>query len=1096
MRHSPVSEFSSRIHDNQKLDGLLHLWRQTCRGMIERAVGWLHTGERAALRGSKKKFRSRRHLHSAFWSHGAGNIDLPSWWMLFLQNTGSAQEPFSSKRNETPTSALSGGLQEIFLDFLYPVHTLALIRRLKRSTNAQHRAAQNIKHSSRSYTSIAEDFINGVKAVGTATEARAQDIPTSPSEAPQPGDAIRRGIDEMLDSKDQTWIYDELWQSYQALLEMSQSLSPQELIKMLRCLGTSKRTIDVERAVALFDSIPVTQRRAIHYSYAVSAALSLKDLDTAVDIHREALARINGSIGTAAVLRYTVQHEKWQLAIETWHAYWVDRLHYYTRPDIWTGVNALSLPDLMEKAISAADFAILTAESSQDENAVAARDFALELIKQVFCNRNTNINIHKHWLLVRKAKNLDASDMTTQMMALEQLLSVNSREHGHRALSLYRSLRKERTFVPSTGLLSLVTRRLLAESKNCPAMLMIIEDWRTYHQKLPAGTAIDVAKVFAQLGQLEPLQDLFRDFCSTHGRPTGFAWYHILLFVHNRRADPEGVVRAFNDFQKDFRFKPTVRAWNYVIGTFSRVGDVDGALSWFNKLLESELRPDSRTYSLLMSLYAKRGDWETVYDFYQQSKVDGIKTSMLMIDSLVLANINDEKLAEAEQLVKEALHMDLEGSRTFMWTILLNAYALRNEVEKVSELHKQMQDSGVASDGMTYAALMTSLTITKIPEAAYKILDKIMPRARIKRTSLHYAIVMGGYLATQNYGKIFEIYKHMLTRNLSPTMSTQNILLRAAASVDKAKQDSEKDPEIQTELVRALQTFEQTISNLDPTELAASEPRKFVGPNPLNESFSSTYFEYLIFLYGKDAAFAKVTELYERYISTSARFSNRDVEASPPIRLLSALMVAHLRAGDHEEVERCWYLALDKCEKLACRAKAVTSEPGWVLHSRRLIMNIPLRHYISSLGEQGRIDDLISTINQLHFSGFALNSPNWNHYIQQLAQSPEPRHQLLAFEVCERELISNWPGWHILGDPNYVQIKFRAMMKNTLLLPNLKMPAYLTLVHLAAVYLQAKQGIRLTPPLHFIRVAPKTVDALSNMPRMADRHQISLLRGG
>ena len=1064
--------------------------------MIERAVGWLHTGQRAALRGSKKNFRSRRHLHSAFWSHGAGNIDLPSWWMLFLQNSGSAQEPCSSKRHEIPTSALSSGLQEIFLDFLYPVHTLALIRRLKWSTNAQNRAAQNIKHCSRSYTSIAADFINGAKAVGTATEGRAQDVPTrSSSETLQTGDAIRRGINKMLDSKDQTWIYDKLWQSYQTLLEMSQSLPPQELIKMLQCLGTSKRTIDVERAVALFDSIPVTQRRATHYSYAVSAALSLKDLDTAVDIHREALARINGSIGTAAVLGYSVQHEKWQLAIDIWHAYWVDRLHYYTRPDIWTEVNAMSLPDLMEKVISASDFAISTAESSQDESAVAARDFALELIKQVFCNQNTNTNVHIHWQLVQTAKNLDASDMTTQTVFLEQLLSVNSREHGHTALLLYRLLRKERNFVPSTRLLLSVTRRILAQ-KSSLAMSMIIEDWRTYHQELPADIAIDVAKVFAQLGQLEALQDLFRDFCSTHGRPTGFEWYHILLFVHNRRADPEGVVRAFNDLQKDFSFKPTLRAWNTVIWTFCRIGDVDGALSWFNKLLESELRPDSRTYFLLMSLYAKRGDRETVHDFYQQSKVDGIKTSVLMIDSVVLANINGEKLAEAEQLVKEALHMDLKGSRTFMWTILLNAYALRQEVEKVSELHKQMQESGVASDGMTYAALMTSLTIAKMPQAAFKILDRIMPRAQIKRKSFHYAIVMGGYLATKNYGKIFETYKHMLKRNISPKMSTQIILLRAAASVDKANQDPEKDPEIQTELVRALQTFEQTISNLDPMELAASEPRKFAGPDLLNVSFYSTYFEYLISLYGNDAAFAKVTELYERYISTSARFGNRDVEASPPIRLLSALMVAHLRADDHEQVERCWYLAVNNSEKLACRAKAVTSEPGWVLHSRRLIMNLPLRHYISSLGEQGRIDDLISTINQLHSSGFAVNSPNWNHYIQQLAQSPEPRHQLLAFEICERELISEWPGWRALGHPAWVKIKIRAMMKKTLFLPNSKMPAYLTLVHLAAVYLQAKQGIRLTPPLRFMKVAPKTVDAVINMPRMADKHQISLLRGG
>ena len=1052
------------------------------------------------VRSSKKHLRSRRHLHSAFWSHGAGNIDLPPWWMLFLQNIDSSQGICSSRRHRSPEAALSCGLEEIFLDFLYPVHTLALIKRLKQSTNAHINAAQNVKQCSRSYTSIAANFLKGAKAFGTASGASDQDASTtSSSETPQAGDTVRRRINEILDLKDPTWTYDELWQSYQALLEMS-SLSPEEHIKMLRRFGTSERTIDFERAVALFDSIPVQERRAIHYSYAVRAALSLEDLDTAIDIHREGLARVGGSIGTAALLRYTVKYERWQLAIDAWHAYWVDKLRYYMRRDIWTGVNSLPLPDLIEKAISAADFAISTAESSQLENAVAAREFAAELIRQTFGIQKTSFNLEQQWRLVEKARVLDASDMKIQTMALEQLLSVETREHGHRALHLYRLLRKESTFLPSQVLLKSVKNKLL-ETKTSTGMLMIIEDYHTYYQKLPLNTALEVAKVFALLGQLEPLQKLFHDVCSTYGKPKN-AWFQVLLFAHNRRADLEGIVRAFYDLQKDFQFIPTLQAYNYVIGTFSRVGDVDGALTWFNKLLESERRPDSQTYRLLMSMYARRGDCETVHDFYQQSKIDGIKTSMKMFDNLVLANINDERLHEAEQFVKEASLEDLEGSRTFMWTILLNAYALRKDVEKVSWLHKEMRDAGVASDGMTYAALMTSLAVAKMPEAAQKILDIVMPRARIKRTSLHYAIVMGAYLATKEHGKVFDLYKNMLTRNLKPTMSTQNVLLRAAASVDKLDQLSEADQgldqdiEIQPELVRAQQVFEQTLSGLDPMELAPTEPRKYVGPNPLNEAFFSSYFDYLIFLYGKEAAYAKVTELYESYISTSARFSGHDVEASPPIRLLSSLMVAHLRAGNHEEVERCWYLALDKSRKLACRARAVTTEPGWVLPSRRLIMNIPLRSYMTSLSQQGRNDDLISTIRSLYSSGFALNSPNWNHYIQHLAQSPEPKHQLLAFELCERELMPNWPGWNIFGAPEYIQNKLRRMTNSALVLPGRQTPAYLTLVHLAAVYLQAMQGTRLIKPRRLVDVAPKTVDAIINMPKMADKHQITLLRGG
>lgn len=1009
--------------------------------------------------------------------------------MLFLQNTGAAQEPCSSRRPGTQTAASSSGLQELFLDFLYPVHALAPIRRLRWSTNEQHHAAQNIKNYYKGYTSIAADFINGAKAFGTDTRAQTQDASTrSSSETPQPGDATRRRISELLDSDDRTWIYDELWQCYQTLLEMSQQLSPQHIVEMLQHLCMSKSTIDVERAVALFDSIPVQQRRAIHYSHAISAALSLNDIDTAVDMHREASARTNGSIGAGKILHYTVQHGMWQLAIVVWHVYWVDKLHYYTRPDIWKKVIALPLPDLIYKAGSAANFAITAAKSSlPNDNAVAARDFALELIRQTFRIQNINFDVNHYWPLVDKVRALDGMDIMTETMILEQLLSVDTRVHGHSALVRYRLIRKLPTFLPSTKLLRTVTQRLMRE-KTSLGILMIIEDWRKYHQKIPSDITIDMAKVFARLGQLEHVQNMFRYFLSTHGKPRGSVWYHILLFIHNRRANPEGVVRAFNDLQKDFQFKPTLLAWNYVIGTFTRIGDVDGALIWFNKLLESEQRPDFRSYFLLMSLYAARGDSEAVLNLYQQSKVDGIQLSLPMIGTVVLAKIKDERLAEAEQLVKEASHMDLEGSRQFMWTILLNAYAVRNEVEKVWELYKEMQNAGIAPDAMTYAALLTSLSIARRPDVAHKILNKVMPKAQIKRTSLHYAIVMGAWLRMEKYGQLFGTYESMLSRRLPPTMSTQNIILRASAAVGN------KDPTILPRLVCAQQVFEQTMSNLDPKELAASEPRKFVGPDPLNERFFSSYFEYLIFLYGKHATFAKFTELYERYISTSARSSDRDIEASPPIRLLSALMATHLHAGDHQEVERCWRLALGKSEKLVCRAGALTSEPGWVLYSRRFVLVLPLRHYMASLSNQGRSDDLTSIVNQLCSSGFALNSPNWNQYIQHLAQSSEIRHKLLAFKICERELMPNWPGWNRLGDPNYLKPKFRRMTSNTLHSPGQKMPDYLTLVKMAAVYLQAKQGVLPSGPHNFFRVAPKTVDALTYMPRMADEIQISLLR--
>lgn len=1054
--------------------------------MIERAARCFEHGGKTLLCGQKRQIRSRRCLHSGFWSHGAGNIDLPAWWIFFLQAPASNNAELPRERRALPTDGMATGLPEIFLDFLYPVQTLALIRRLERSTQAHRQETHSVQRRSRSYTSIAADLI----ARTSQAENDFAEIGMDALSSDKRGERIRRRVNEILDCKDQTGLHDELWQKHQDLLELSQPLSPQELVKMLRTLGISARSTDAERLLALFESIPVDERRAIHYSHAVSAAINVKDLDTAIAIHREARSRIQGAIGTSAILRYTIQHEMWKEAIDTWHIFWHSKLLYFSRQDIWTGIDALPLSELIEKATAAVDFAISATESTDSESATAAREFALELTRRTLRVAGVIFDIPKHQQLIEKIKILGLSSTEMPALALQQYLSVNSREHGHRALQLYRSLRQDTKFSPKERLLQSVLTKL-ASIHSTSGMFMMIDDWRKYLGKLHHTAYETVMKELARAGQVDAVQDLFKEFVADWGPPRRRGLFNSLLYVHLRRADTEGIVRTFERLQREHGFIPNLRSYNFLIMTFARVGDVDGALDWVTKLKESGIIPDQNTYSTLMSMYGKRGDIDAVQDLLEQSRVEGLKSSKSMIDSLVLANINDEKLEEAEKLVEEALQMDLAGSRTHMWNVLLNAYAMRKNMEKVSQLQKRMQEAGVPFDNLTYAALMTSLTVAKHPKAAHKVMDTVMPRAGLRRTTLHYAIVMGGYLATKEYGRLFTLYKEMLRRNLTPNMSTQNVLLRAAAAVDK---DRGKGNEDSAELTRAHQTLAQTLQNLDPAELAPTEPRKFVGPNALDEAFNSTYFEYMIFLHGTEAAFDKVTELYDSYISNAQKFGRQDVEASPPMRMLSALLVAHTRAENHDEVDRCWYLALAKSEELCRKSKAKLAKPGWVLPSRRFIINLPLHHYIKHLGNQSRYGDLINVINDLRQAGYDLHSNNWNTYIQYLARSPDPAHQLLAFDLCERELIHAWPGWQALGHVNSIKPKFRAMTRDMVLMPRKRMPNYRTFVCLTAAYADARSGGETKREKALKAVAPLTLDAVRRMPRIDDWEQNTILR--
>ena len=993
------------------------------------------------------------------------------------------------------------GLQDIFLDFLYPVQTLALIRRLKNSTSVNQRAVQSVKQCSRAYTSIATALISGDHQVIVRSQNNVHSQTASQS---RNSEKARKKLTEMLHRREVYTSGDALWQAYQDLLETSESLYPREIVKILRCLGTSKLRTDNERLLALFESMPVGERRAIHYRYAISAALKLNDTDTALYAHREALTRLHSPVGASAILHYAALHEYWSLAIKLWHPFWVSGLFYYTRSDIWAGIETMPLDSLLKAASSAADFVSLLSQSHGSKDVQAARDFSLELSERVFRIQNVKFDIESWHSLLLKLKDFaiyreQSRPMAINTLALEQALSLDLPSYSSLAIEFYHSTHLQYDeFICRKPVLRTLLQRCLFP-KDLHVAWEIVADYRKQHGQLEASAYKGFMLRLARAGQASSIQDAFDLYCTDHGLPQDPDIYRTLLSVHFRRADPEKAAQGLQKLHQQYGFSPTLSCYNTVIHTFARVGDVEGAVAWFETLQKAGLVPDNSSYFPLILAYSKRGDTEAVHDLLQKVRNQGLKPSISMIDLEILAFTNDDKLAQAEIVLEEALSLELEGERTKMWNVVLNAYALRKNLHKVRQLHQRMQDAGVPQDSMTFAALISGLSRAKFPLAAYKVLQKVMPTLSIMPSVLHYALVMRGFLETESYDDLIDVYKTMMERGISPTVSTQNVLLRAAAAMDAR---SHREEGRSNQYSRARQILQQIIANLDPSELTSLEPRQYIGPHRLDESFTSTYYEYMIFLYGTTGAFAQVSAAYDEYIKTAQKFSSRDIESSPPMRMLSALLVAHKRAGNMEETDRCWYLALDKCDTLARKASAKDqSGPGWVLPARRFLINLPFGHYATHLGEQSRFGDLVNVVDDLHYAGYELDHRNWNFYIQCLCRSSNIDHQILAFLLCEMHLIPNWAGWESMGKPSRMKSRFKGMAKDRIAVSSGVAPTYLTFVWLTKAYadlgfgkVKAKgQGPR--EMLESGRIA-RSLDAIRNMPMWDDWEQRSILGSG
>lgn len=1072
--------------------------------MIERVAGCLESGGRHLLRVQKKAFRSRRSLHSGFWSHGALDIDLPSWWMAFLQVSQSREEQ-RCPRSSAADNLAYGPTEPRFLDFLYPAHTLASIQRFvkTRADVKSRRLARKILQYSRAYTSIASEAVSAQTLHSSQSNIGSDESREegwdglSPSEAmpefSQELDYVYKEFCTLLEEGRSTLRQNELWHRYQNLRSLHKEPTTRQMVKLLRYLNASHNTIDAARVVAVVSAIPLESRQGIHYAQVIWAALCQDDVKAAVAFHSEALSRIKGSIGTASLLCYFVEKEMWKSAVETWYEYLDYRQPAFDCLEIWHGVETLPLSTLMKKAFSMADFAIALSADAPTETTTAVRDFALQMIMRVFNIKSARIDFPKHHELFEIAIRLKEPSHELFKVAICQLLHVNEDYARKKARRLYLRMKMHKSIFPDKPLLGALFSRFRSDTKS-KDMLMVLDDYRKYTQGPPLWVLYGAIGEFSRQANIRVVWDLFHEFVSKFGKPRNGRVYGIILSTYCKRLELDKVIYYFRKLQDDYGFKPDIQAWNALIAAHARAGDIDGAQKWFNRMRQSGPGANSYTYSYLMSMYARQGDSESVNRILQLSESAGLKPTIPMIDSLVMVLLKTDQLDNANKLVEAASQMNVEGSRTRMWNFLLNAYAMRQDIQKVTELHQRMLENSVQPDEMTYAALMHSLQ--KHPEAAWKILRRAFVKLAVRPSPIHYEICMSAYLRSKNFDKVFEVFSHMQKKGIKPAFSTRKILIMAAVNID-IRQESIKGTRksVKKELMLSEELLNKFLVTTDPIEFAAGKPLKIknLGPNKLEEAYVSGHFVDIIRTYGRLKRFDKVAELFARYTATAEKFANKFQQGGsidPPLEMVSSLMRASLEAKDYEAVNNWWNLALGNTNKLVRRPSFESSETRLVLYPYRFVMNAPLSSYIRSLEEQEKIDLLITTIDDLRELGYMLDNRCWNKYIQVLA-----RHgwDTLAYELCERELMGEWNGWAALSTTPVLQIeRLQERMPKITQRPR-SMPSYKTLVYLTKIYLQLRsEG---SPAFENLRrAAPQTVDAVRNMPMVDDYLQLTILR--
>lgn len=1024
-----------------------------CTGMLERAATCRERGSfRRLFPVPQKALSNRRALHAGFWYNSALDLELSPLYSTFLQNDAS----LSTQQHNT-TAVMQSGFH---LDFLYPSAPLNFFRQYmgwrREKQVGQRKEFQSGERYRRLYTDAAECtiprnlFAQDTAVQGGSDSSRAAGITLQEPSATDSHNNIK--VRSPIDN------YERAWRKYLRLGELEKSKAGQQILQQL---SPSDRTVDAERKIEIFEQLDLASKTTDVYVTAVSAKLRLQDLSGAMKIYQEALRNSDYPAGASEIMAYMVTNDMYDSAAD----FLIESKAPAKRPqclsyDIFSALENHS--EVISSATKLAKYLNSTPKTSSALTGlfVLASEVVIRaLLRSALSGDKKNFEV-----LLDIFHNWDTSLKRRYNSLLRKLLEAKSAPF---AAICYRKARK--------------TRRIKFEIETLHDMLVsfcrdhsargihdILGDFSHFYDH-PSNFAYRRSMAeFASQGDVDTVHTLFANYLTQcklkhQGipRPSDMA---PILHVHAKRGELDLVIKYFNEIETTHGIKPDLLCWNILLDAYGKAQNPDGAFEAFENLIElGDPVVDEYTFGTVMGICAARGDFDRVIELYQLSLSMSIETSASMVDCIVLVHIQNDRLQEAEKICESALGMPLNGSKTRMWNRLLVAYAMRRDLAKVNALLERMSEAQVKYDENTYAALMQALAMVGQSQRAHTILSHVMPRAGFKPNQLHYATLMGSYLATGNFRRIHQLREKMAKFNLYPTASTNLMSLRAE---DRELFQSGTDA---ARAERALQIFQEVSSSLDPPDVSEKH-QKGLYRIPRHIAYPTMMYSYVISVLSETKHFESANEVFEAFI----KILPEKERALPPLEAISAIMMTKFETGDFEMVQKLWDIAVSKAKiqgaplrPLNLSSKPATAHlarldlsgtknnPSTIVPTRRLDLARCLTSYMRSLAAVGKSSAISGVIEGLYKDGFLLDNKNWNEFIQILARHD---HFKLAFTHCEQNLMDNWLGWSSIRrhQPvrNRLSVEERNKKKNAMHL----YPNFHTFLYLARAFLDLQDA--------------------------------------
>lgn len=915
-----------------------------------------------------------RMLHSAFWVHGSGELDLSSAGMFGLGLGGSGSEGCGVEDDAGGRGQLRGKEDIVRLGFLYPTRALTFLWYLstppRRDDHEFFQFRKVFSHRRR------RQYMTARKGSGLEIKfPAAEEVPKLDCQFVSLQHLRSTGRHDM---------FDEAWYHYLQEKDRGDGLSKKNRrLWVLSYFENSDRRLEKERTVTMLQQIPVDKKQPDDYRGIVHALLDLDMLEPAFSVLEDNILNCHSS-HLAGFERFIARcaQSNWDMAVKAWELLERCPPDHPSRLD--THMIAYMVPDFKERFF---DMVEKVQGASEQRLVYELLRGALRALTRNTLPERENKDYEPFWGTMRSL------GMEVKAEDYECILFHLYRHHNFtQATDLYLEYRRFSGLKAKDSVLN-ATLRAFREQMDYRGMQMVFDDWFAFGSQPDQQAYYVIMREMAKHGEavvVKELMDQFFDrFLVENVRP-----FTHLMQAHIIRGELEEVVRVFGEV-KERGLQPDTICYNILINAYSKALDVDGALQRVQEMVSANLKPDAYTWTTLITLASERGDVENTERMFNEAREAGFEPNNMTYAALIAANVSAGNIEAAESVLQmaEDARADAPDPRpmTQLWNNLLTAYAWGRDSGKLNQAYNRMRVTRVPFDEYTYGILMHSLCLVDKVEAAENILRALKEEGFVPN-EIHYATIMVGYMRRRDLAKVWDTFRDMGVQDISPYSTSLAILIQASAFVEHAKWR-----------VRGGSLFLESAEEILAQVVAKKEVLDLLSMDPVKAATPPWLFTPLVSIYGKEGLYQPSMENFEAFLELAA--AQKPGGTKPTIKMYSALMNAHFKAKNTQGVRLVWELVKKAARKLSIPI-ANEVQKSTVVWSRRHILCVPFTIFINAMSEDGDLQCIDAELHLLSKAGYEFDNNIWNTYVQAFASTGELSR---AFMVCETKLMPGWP---------------------------------------------------------------------------------------